>query len=189
MQPTRVVAVCGSRRDGSKTRLALGHALDAADAAGADVALLDLGEWDLPVYDPNLDDDPDVVVEFTSEVRDSDAVILGSPVYHGSYSSTLKTAMDWCGYDEFREKTVGLLTVAGGSTFESTLDHMRAVARGVDAWVLPHQAGVPNASEKFDEDGEFVDESLAERVERLGRDAVRYANIQPRSRQALAHTD
>jgi len=28
-------------------------------------------------------------------------------MYHGSYSSTLKTALDYCGFEEFEDKTVG----------------------------------------------------------------------------------
>ncbi len=40
--PPHVTAVCGSLRDGSHTRTALGHALDAASDRGASTALLDL---------------------------------------------------------------------------------------------------------------------------------------------------
>ena len=30
------------------------------------------------------------------------AVVLGTPMYHGSYASALKTALDYCGFDEFK---------------------------------------------------------------------------------------
>jgi NAD(P)H-dependent FMN reductase len=176
MPETRVVAVSGSRRDGSYTRRACRIALDAAADEGADTELLCLREWDLPEYDPNLDDDPEVVAEFLREVREADAVVLGSPVYHGSYSSTLKTALDWCGFDEFEDTTTGLLATAGGGNYEAALAHVRAVVRGVHGWTVPHQVGIRKAYDRFDGD-ELTDDGLRERVEELGEQVTRYAHI------------
>jgi len=48
-----VVAICGSLGDPSTTQGALGHALDAAADAGAETELIDLREWDLPLFDPD----------------------------------------------------------------------------------------------------------------------------------------
>ncbi|MHB9286069.1 NADPH-dependent FMN reductase [Halobacteriales archaeon Cl-PHB] len=172
-----VVALCGSLRDGSHTRTALEHALDAADAAGARTDLVDLRDLDLPVFDAD-DREAGDADELTERVREADAIVLGTPMYHGSYASPLKTALDYCGFDEFEHKTVGLLAVAGGSFPITALDHLRSVCRSLDAWVLPYQAAVPNASSRF-EDGEFVDEDLADRVALLGTRVVEYASITP----------
>ena len=173
-----VVAVCGSLRDESHTRKTLRHVLAAAEDVGAETRLLDLQEWDLPLFDPNYDEQGDSE-EITRITREADAVVLGSPVYHGSYSSALKNYMDYCGFDEFEDTTVGLVAIAGGGTFGPTLEHMRAVCRGVHAWVLPRQVGVRNAYDAFEDDGEFKDENIAERVETLGREIVEYATIAP----------
>jgi NAD(P)H-dependent FMN reductase len=176
MPETHVVAICGSLREGSYTRLALEHALDAASGEGASTELLDLREWDLPVFDADADDAGDAEA-FRERVRAADSILLGTPMYHGSYASPLKTAIDYCGFDEFEKKTVGVLGVSGGSFPITALEHLRSVCRALDAWVIPHQAAVPRASGKFD-DGEFVDESVAERVATLGSEAVRFANIE-----------
>ena len=175
--PPRVVAICGSLRDASHTRTALGYALDAAGDRGAETELLDLRTYDLPVYDADRDDAGDAPA-LRSAVRAADAVLLGSPMYHGSYSAPLKNALDYCGFEEFEDRTVGLLGVSGGSFPVTTLDHLRSVCRALNAWVLPHQAAIPEASSQF-EDGAFVDESLAERVAVLGERAVEYADISP----------
>ena len=106
------------------------------------------------------------------------AVILGSPVYHGSYSSALKNALDYCGFDELEETTVGLLCVAGGAFPTTTLDHLRSVSRALNAWVLPHQVAIPRARNCFEGD-ELVDDDVRERVETLGRRTVEYATIEP----------
>jgi hypothetical protein len=44
--------------------------------------------------------------------------------------------------------------------------------------VLPHQAALPNVSSQF-EDGELLDETMADRVDTLGVRLVEYANIEP----------
>jgi NAD(P)H-dependent FMN reductase len=173
----RVVALCGSLRDGSYTLVALAAALEAAADRGARTELVDLRKFELPVYDADQEDVGDAG-ELTRRIREADSVLLGTPMYHGSYSSPLKTALDYCGFDEFEDKTVGLLAVSGGSFPISALDHLRAVCRALDAWVLPYQAAVPNASDKI-EDGEVVDPAIAERVAVLGERAVEYASIEP----------
>jgi NAD(P)H-dependent FMN reductase len=172
-----VVALAGSMRDGSYTRTALKCVLDAAEEYGAETELLDVREYDLPVFDPD-EDEPEAATEIKRKIREADSVILGSPVYHGSYSSAFRNVHDYCGFDEYEDTTVGLLTVAGGGSYASTLDHMRVTARGLHAWVLPHQVGIPGADENV-EDGEIVDEVLAERAEKLGKQAVEYAFIEP----------
>jgi len=177
MSDTHVVGVCGSLRDASVSRIALRRALDEAADLGADTDLVDLRELDLPVFDPDRDDPGDAAA-LTARVRAADAVVLATPMYHGSYASPLKTAIDYCGFDEFEGKTVGLLAVAGGSFPITALDHLRSVLRALDAWVLPYQAAVPNASSRV-EGGELADENLEQRVATLGERVVRYANIEP----------
>lgn len=183
----KVVAIAGSLRDGSYTRLALEHALDAAREAGGDVELVDLREWNLPLFDPDDRDRGDVEA-FKRTVREADAVLFGSPVYHGTISSALKNALDYCGFDEFENTTVGLVAVAGGGTFGPTLDHMRTAARTMHAWTLPHQVGIRKARNKF-EDGEFVDSGLEDRLRKLGRLAVEYAYIEPHPVKTAACAD
>jgi NAD(P)H-dependent FMN reductase len=180
---THVLAICGSRRDESKTRVALETALDAAAQVGASTELLDLRALELPPLDADRDAEAQGDgAHLLERVRAADALILGTPVYHGSYSGVLKNALDYCGFDEVEEKTVGLLAVAGGSFPVTALDHLRSVCRALNCWVVPHQAAVPRAySHVAFEDGEgrLTDEDLAERVRVLGRRVVQYANIEP----------
>ncbi|MFB6070157.1 MAG: NADPH-dependent FMN reductase [Halanaeroarchaeum sp.] len=175
--PTRIAAVVGSLRAASVTRIALRTALDAAAAADAETDLVDLREFELPVYDADHDDAGDAPV-LRERIRAADAVVLGTPMYHGSYSSPIKTAIDYCGFDEFEQTTVGLVAVAGGSFPITALEHLRSTMRALDAWVLPYQAAVPNASATV-EGGVLVDDEIEERVRTLGRRVVEYANIEP----------
>jgi NAD(P)H-dependent FMN reductase len=99
---------------------------------------------------------------------------MGTPVYHGMVSSTIKNAFDYLGKDEFEHTVVGLLVTAGGGSYAQTLGHLRTGVRTVHGWVLPHEVGIRNASDAFDEHGAFVDETLGERVAVLGRMAATY---------------
>ena len=172
---TRVVAVCGSRRDGSYTRAALQYALDTASEAGAETDYIDLGAVDLPLYHPDVDaEEQGEAVDLLARTRAADGVLLGSPVYHGSYSSTLKNFHDYCGFDEYEDTVTGLLAVAGGGSYGTTLDHMRSTVRGVHGWVVPHQVGIRKASTRFEGD-RFVDAALRERTEKLGRLVAEHA--------------
>ncbi len=174
-----VGALCGSLRDGSYTRIALERALSAAEQAGGTTELIDLREYELPIFDADRDRvDAGDADTLAARVRAADTILLGSPMYHGSFASPLKTALDYCGFDEFEDKTVGLLAVSGGAFPVTALDHMRAVCRALNAWVIPHEAAIPNASAAI-EDGAFVDPNLEKRVAILGRRAVQYATIEP----------
>ena len=178
MTRTHVVGVSGSLRDESYARRALTRALDAAEDAGATTELLDLREYELPVFDP--DRDAADAVHLTEAICEADAVVLATPVYHGSYSSPLKLAIDYCGFEEFEDTTVGLLAVAGGGSPVTALEHLRSVCRALNAWVLPHQAAIPHARNSF-EDGKLTDDDIAARVDTLGERAVEFAHIEPDS--------
>jgi len=170
-----VVALCGSLSDDSGTRIALRTALDGAAEAGATTDLVDLREFDLPPRDGD-DRDAGDAPDLRDRVAAADAVLLGTPMYHGSYSAPLKNALDYCGRDELGGKAVGLLSVAGGGFPRQALGHLRTVCRALDAWALPLQVAVPNSGDAFT-DGEFAADDLAERARRLGEQATAYAGV------------
>lgn len=171
-----VVAVCGSRRNGSYTRRVLHEALSGARTAGGTVELLDLADLELSPLDPDKPSADTDVLRRT--IREADAVILGTPMYHGSYSGVLKNAIDHCGSEEFEDMTVGLVAVSGGPFPTAALDHLRIVCRSLNARVLPHQAAIPEARTMFDEHG-LTDDELQERVRKVGIQMVEHASIAP----------
>lgn len=187
---TRVVAVSGSRRDGSYTKAALHYALDAAAEAGAETDYIDLAQVDLPLYDPDVDaEDAGDAADLLARMRAADGVILGSPVYHDGYSSALRNFHDYCSFDEYENTVVGLLVVAGGGTIANTLTDMRKTVRGVHGWTLPHQVGIRSARNYFEEretpadpdevgsdsQYDFVDDGLRARTCKLGYQVGVYA--------------
>lgn len=170
----KIVGISGSLRDGSHTRNALDIALEKTKTEGAETELIDLEEINMDVFNPDEDRNPEVE-EAAKSLQEADGIILATPMYHGSYSSPIKTFIDHMGFDEFRDKTVGLLGVSGGSFPITALEHLRTVCKSLDAWVLPHEAAIPEAGDAF-EDG--LDDDLRRRIDELGEKMVRFAGIE-----------
>jgi NAD(P)H-dependent FMN reductase len=180
MSPTpepHVVALCGSLRDASRTRIVLAEALDAARAAGGATELVDLRNHDLPRLDPDAPTPSDAAAALGETVAGADAVLLGTPNYHGSDTGALKDALDHLGRDEFGGTTVGLVEVAAGSHPGPALAHLRAVCRTLNAWTVPLEVAIPDSHSLVREDG-IADADLTDRVRRLGAELVRYASVE-----------
>lgn len=175
-----VVAIVGSLREISTSRYALRRAAHGAALAGAEVGWLDLRDFTLPLCDGRTDAatyGPDYQ-RVRALVQRADALLIGSPEYHGSMTGALKNALDLLGEDPIRGKLVGLCAVARGEAGAmNTLNHLRHVLRWMGAWVLPTQVSIPRAREAFDDAGVPTREGLAAELERLGAETVRYAGL------------
>ncbi|HVL49627.1 MAG TPA: NAD(P)H-dependent oxidoreductase [Candidatus Thermoplasmatota archaeon] len=178
--PLRVVGLPGSLRSDSSTRKVVALALDGARELGAEVALLDLAGYDLPLCDARDDEStyPEGVHRLRADLRAAKGIILGTPEYHGDVSGVLKNALDLCGFEEFEGKMLGLVGVAGGRLAAThALDSLRHVGRSLHAWVVPEEAGVPQAGRAFGPDGNLTDPRLEARVKEVGRQVARFAML------------
>lgn len=171
----KVVAICGSLRDNSRTRTALKEALAASEEAGATTQLVDLRNYELPNLNAVETDIPDAK-KLRETVDCADSVLLGTPNYHGSYSGALKNTLDYCSREEFGGTTVGLLEVAGGKFPGSALIHLRTVSRMLRAWTLPTEVAIPDSTSTVD-GNRIRDSSIAERTHQLGRELALYAGV------------
>ena len=172
----KIVAIVGSLRESSTSRHALRLAATGAERAGATVEWLELRELDLPLCDGRRDSYGPEVERLRAAVQGADALLVGSPEYHGSMTGVLKNALDLLGPDELRDKMVGLLATARGDAGAmNALNHLRHVSRWMNAWVLPTQVSVPRAQERLEPGA--VDPGVRADLEKLGRELVRYAEL------------
>jgi NAD(P)H-dependent FMN reductase len=173
----RVAAICGSLRNESITRMALRLALSGASELGATTQLIDLRDYELAFCDGS-GDYPQDVTRLRTDVATAHGILIGTPVYHGSFSGVLKNALDLMGFREFEGSVVGLLGVAGGSTGAMVpLVNLRTVGRVLHAWVVPDEVSIANADTKFSVTGECTDEALSERLINLGRKVARFSYL------------
>ena len=176
--PLRIVAVCGSLRDGGYTRLALRIALRGAEQVGAQTTLIDLREYNLSFCDGRRDTAsyPPDVARLRQELQAAQGIILGTPVYHGGYSGVLKNMLDLTGFHEFEGKMIGLVGVSGGRTGAAhVLSTLRAIGRALHAWVIPEEVSIAEAWKAFDNSGNPKDPDTEDRLLEVGRRVARFA--------------
>ncbi len=173
----KVVGICGSLRNISYTRFSVNIALEAAEKMGAEVKLIDLRDFDLPFVEQyDEDDQPEDLKIYRDEVASADAIIIGTPEYHGGYTGVIKNAIDLLSRNVFENKTVGLIGIAGGSLGASnSLNGLRQITRHLHAWTVPQHVSVPSASSKFDKDGNITDENIEKRLVEVGETVVKHA--------------
>lgn len=172
----RVVGLGGSLRPNSYSQQLLALAGQQVDAQGAAMEILDLRTLNLPFCHGGKDysDYPDVA-RLQQTVKAADAVILSTPEYHGGVSGVLKNALDLMSFEELEGKVFGVMSVLGGQPNSNALNDLRLIIRWVHGFVIPEQVAVGQAWKAFDDQGNLVDEKLAERVDTLARSLVETA--------------
>lgn len=104
----------------------------------------------------------------------ADAFVLGSPLYHNSYSGALKNALDYLGIKHFRKRPVGLASHGGASS--QAVDHLRIVVRGVLGIAITTQVCTADAdfAEAPGPDGLYavIDAGIHDRIERFAAELI-----------------
>jgi FMN reductase len=171
----RLLGVAGSARPGSPSTHALGIALAAARAAGANVALLEPARLDLPPGggDPRgpWPDRPHVGV-LRRAFLDADGILLATPEYRGGLSGTLKNALDLLDVPHGDGKVFAGIVATGGRTDGAALAAMAALVRSLRGWMLSEHVAIPYAQSAFDGERCF-DEELPDRLKALALNLVR----------------
>ena len=180
----KIIGICGSLRNNSKTSAALQFALAAAEQAGAEVQLVDLRDYELVFCDGrNQDEYPDDVKRLREAVKNAQGVILGTPEYHGSYSGVLKNALDLMGFEEFEGKMIGLIAISAGALGgNDAFNSLRNVGRSLHAWVVPDQVSIPYVDAVISQSGEINDANVTQRLEHLGRQVARFSFLHSSSK-------
>lgn len=179
----KLVALCGSLRVGSYTRMALQLAIEGAKKAGGEIEVVNLGEPGLPFFSGDPAKEVPEAAPFKNLVKQADGLLIATPVYHDSYSGVLKNALDHL-YEELSDKVAALIAVGGGRVGQGqALEHLRAVFRETSVWVIPRQVAVPRSEEAFDEKGQPTDKEVESRLTALGMELVlRCKQLRPRRR-------
>ncbi len=151
-----ILIICGSPAEKSYTKAGLQYIEGLLNERGAFVQFWDLREQPLPIVAPEYHKNPflnpeKTVRDFCETVRDADGIILGTPLYHGSYSGVLKNALDNLASDAFHNKPVGLLSNGtGGRGTTVPCEHLRGVVRAMSGYTTQTQVatGTPDFQEK-----------------------------------------
>ena len=187
MSTPRILAFGGSlRRDSFNQKLATIAAAGAREA-GAEVTVIALREFPLPVFDEDLEAAKGLPAEakkLKQLFREHHGLIIASPEYNGSLPAALKNALDWVSRTEtddepslaaFTGKTAILCAASpGGLGGLRGLVHVRAILGNIGVTVLPDQVAVSQAHKAFGPDGLLTDEKQAAKVKSLGAQLARH---------------
>ena len=175
----KLLVLAGSTRAGSWNRKLAGVAAELARAGGADVSHIELADFELPLYNADLEarGTPEAAIRLKALFHAHPAWIICSPEYNASYTALLKNTIDWVsspvkghaewssGTRPFEGKVVGLLSASPGALGGlQSLSHLAPLLRNLQCWVAPRQFALSRAAEAFDADGLLVAETNRERV-------------------------
>lgn len=188
MTKTPKILVFGGslRRDSFNQKLAA-IAAEGAREAGAEVTLIALRDFPLPVFDQDLEDasgKPDAAARLKAIFREHDGLIIASPEYNSSITAALKNAIDWVSRVDSDDepmlsalsgKTAVLCSASPGALGGLRgLVHLRSILGNIGITVLPDQVAMGGAYQSFDADGKLTDEKQAARVKALGASLARH---------------
>ena len=168
----RIMGICGTYGLDSANGRMLEIMFEHCRELGAECITWDNAESPLPLVGADGSWDDVNVKAFQELASSSDAFVLSSPEYHGTMSGVMKNSLDWLYSKHTSGKAFSLMCTLGGQASNNTLNHMRIAARWIHGWVTPEQIAVPHIKEAFDEDGNILDENIAERVEGMAKSLV-----------------
>jgi chromate reductase len=167
----RILGFAGSLRKQSYNRSALRAAVKLVPAG------ITLETFDLAGIPPfNQDHEkgpPDAVRQFKTAILEADAILVVTPEYNYSVSGVLKNAVDWAsrpyGESAWDGKPVGIMGASVGTLGTCRAQyHLRQMFVFLNMFPLNQpEAMIANADEKFDENGNLMDEKTAQKIREL----------------------
>jgi chromate reductase, NAD(P)H dehydrogenase (quinone) len=186
MAGPKILAFAGSvRRDSFNKKLA-GIAADGARGAGAEVTLIDLRDYMLPVFDQDYEREagtPENARRLKALFLANDGLLIASPEYNSSITPLLKNTLDWVSRPQpgepplaaYTGKVAGLVSASPGALGGLRgLVHVRAILGNLGVLVIPEQLAVPRAGDAFNDDGTLRDPKQHAGVEGVGRALAGY---------------
>jgi len=183
MTTPRILAFAGSVRDASFNQRLIRVGAQIARDAGAEVTLLDLREYELPIYNADLERKqglPDNVGKLKTLFAAHHGMLIASPENNASVSALLKNLFDWVSrasggppdlvklQGKVAAMTSATTGVMGGLRGMASL---RVILQTLGVLTLAEQYGLSRADHAFADDGTLKDPAshaaLAKVVQRL----------------------
>ena len=177
-----VVGLGGTLRADSSTERALRYCLGAVERQGGRTRLFAGPDLDLPMYAPHSLERTPHALELVSALRDADAVVVGSPGYHGAISGLVKNALDYI--EDLREDLRvyldntpwGCISCAyGWQAAVGTLTQLRSIGHALRAWPTPLGVAINSADQIFDAAGELVHDATQNQLDMLATQVLFFA--------------
>ncbi len=176
-----VVGMGGTLRADSSTERAVRYCLEAVERQGGRTRMFAGPDLELPMYAPHSLERTPAALEFVSALRDADAVVVGSPGYHGAISGLVKNALDYI--EDLREDPRvyldntpwGCISCAyGWQAAVGTLGQLRSIGHALRAWPTPLGVAINSADKIWAETGELADGTVRGQLEMLATQLLNF---------------
>jgi len=155
---------------------------------------LEIFELDgIPMFNQDEEQNPpEKVKQLKARIRAADAILLVTPEYNYSIPGVLKNAIDWAsrpyGDNAWQGKPVAVMGASVGAQGSSRAQyHLRQVFVFLDMLPLNKpEVMIGNASQRFDEAGNLVDEDTKKHIRGLLESLVNWTRHHERGRGAGA---
>jgi chromate reductase, NAD(P)H dehydrogenase (quinone) len=176
----KILAFAGSTRIDSFNKKLVRIAATGATEAGADVTVVDLRDFPMPLYDGDLEQKeglPPNARKLKDLMLTHQGFLISSPEYNSSVSAVFKNAIDWASRQSegeaslacFKGKAAGIMSASpGGLGGLRGLVHVRAILGNIGVLVMPDQVAIGKAHEAFNADGTLKDKKQEEQVKMIG---------------------
>lgn len=189
MSNIKILAFAGSARKESFNKKLVKVAAESAKKAGAQVTLLDLRDFPMPLVDQDLESESGLPIN-AQKIKDlmagHDAFLISAPEYNSSITPLLKNTLDWASRPSsktessmiaYKGKVAALLSASPGALGGLRgLPVVRAVLQNNGVLVLSQQQALSKAHEAFDANGNLVDAKQQEGVQKLVDELIRVTN-------------
>ena len=170
----RLFAFAAALRQDSLNRKLVRLAASAAERTGVTVDLADFHEFDMPLYDGDLEarsGSPAGAQRLRERFLAADAFMIASPEYNFSIPGTLKNAIDWASRTNpiaWRGKP-GMLLSASPSLVGGNrgLWAIRVPLEATGAHLHPDMFSLAAADKAFDAAGALTDVKMAARLDKM----------------------
>jgi chromate reductase, NAD(P)H dehydrogenase (quinone) len=180
----KILAFAGSLRKDSYNKKLVRIGADAARAAGAEVTLIDLKDYPLPVFDEDIERSEGLNPN-ARKLKDlflaHQGLLISCPEYNSSISAALKNTIDWVSRPVpgeaplgcFDGKVAGLIAASPGALGGLRgLVTVRSILGNIKVLVLPDQFALVKSHEAFDAEGKLVDAKAHAAVDGVARRLV-----------------
>ena len=175
----KLLVFAGSTRQLSYNRRLAKVVAQMARDAGADVTHIELADFDVPMYNADLEarGTPADVMKLKQVTHEHPAWIICTPEYNASYPALVKNTLDWISSpvksdpvwkDDFRStrgKVIGMLSASPGALGGlRSQSHLAPLLLNLQCWVAPKNFALARAADAFDGQGALVNEAARKNV-------------------------
>lgn len=171
----KLLMFAGSARTASTNKQLAAFAASTAQKADVDVTLIDLKDFEMPIYDGDLEGDaglPKNAKRLKQLFVEHDGLFIASPEYNSSFSPLLKNALDWISRPHtenepslwaYSGKVAALGSVAPGALGGLRgLVPLRMMLGNIGVTVVPNQVAISNGFSAFDDAGALKNEQQSQ---------------------------